>query len=66
MEAKTKKTSEGGEGGKEVERQTDRQRDEVTKQLTWCFTPSQPLRLYQGDKRDEESGREKQERGGKW
>ena len=22
---------------------------EVSKQVTWCFTPSQPLRLYQGD-----------------
>ena len=24
--------------------------------ITWCFTPSQPLQLYQGEEKDDENG----------
>ena len=49
---------EGGEGERETEseRQTDRQtgRQRVAVVVTWCSTPSQPLRLYQGEEREKE------------
>ena len=27
-------------------------REYERKKVSWCFTPSQPVRLYQGDKRE--------------
>ena len=58
---------------RERKRQTDRQAqtERQTEQVSWCFTPIQPLRLYQGDDRqsqrqtDRERERERgRERGG--
>ena len=44
----------GGGGGRERERRRRRERGEEReekkkKKVIWCFTPSQPLRLYQGE-----------------
>ena len=44
--------------GKHTDRHTDRQRHREREKLSWSFTPSQPVRLYQGEEREGEMGRE--------
>ena len=33
----------------ETETETQRQRQRETERVTWCFTPNQPVRFYQGE-----------------
>ena len=49
------------EGNREKERLRERDRDRVREageQVSWCFTPSQPVRLYQGGGRERERERD--------
>ena len=56
----------------ERDRHTDRQTDTDTRRerVSWCFTPSQPVRLYQGDRewetdRQRQRDRDRQREGGR-
>ena len=57
-ERRGKKGGGGGGGGKrdrgrERERWGGGVRERRVSKVNWCFTPSQPVRLYQGGKREE-------------
>ena len=43
-----------------LEREREREGERERERVSWCFTPSQPVRLYQGEHRDRERHRERQ------
>ena len=52
----------GWGGGGWEERERERERERENERVSWCFTPSQPVRLYQGEREREKREREREER----
>ena len=58
-ERERERERERGGGEREREGETERQTDRQRQTVSWCFTPSQPVRLYQGDETDRQTDTER-------